>query len=296
MRSAHRNGKEPPMRALLDLRTVSLVASIVGLVMCLCMLYVSRTRKTYPGFNYWTGASLAYFIGLILVGLRHALPDLMTIVLSNAFVGAAMWLVPAGVAIFTGLAHRMWVYALPVAVLTVGSAYFTYSEPIIGARIVLVSGMLSASSFYSIFLIRRHVPVFLESSNRLLEVFLAVDGLWSLFRGVYTLFFEIHISDFMTASIVQSVSLVVSSGSFTAICFGLCVLNFQRVEHDLEIARDEVKTLRGMIPICSSCKSIRDDTGYWRRVETYVADHSEAEFTHSICPDCIKKLYPECDE
>ncbi len=62
---------------------------------------------------------------------------------------------------------------------------------------------------------------------------------------------------------------------------------------DLQKALDQVKKLSGFLPICSSCKKIRDDQGYWHQVEKYVRDHSEAEFSHSICPDCIKKLYPE---
>lgn len=55
----------------------------------------------------------------------------------------------------------------------------------------------------------------------------------------------------------------------------------------------EIKVLKGFIPICASCKKIRDDKGYWTQVEKYVADHSEAKFSHGICPDCAKKLYPE---
>lgn len=57
----------------------------------------------------------------------------------------------------------------------------------------------------------------------------------------------------------------------------------------------KVKLLSGFIPICSSCKKIRDDKGYWKQVEEYIRDHSEAEFSHSICPGCVKKLYPEID-
>jgi PAS domain-containing protein len=60
----------------------------------------------------------------------------------------------------------------------------------------------------------------------------------------------------------------------------------------LKQAIEEVKTLRGFVPICSSCKNIRDDRGFWQKVEHYVEDHSEAQFSHSICPDCMKKLYP----
>jgi len=52
----------------------------------------------------------------------------------------------------------------------------------------------------------------------------------------------------------------------------------------------QVKTLRGLLPICASCKRIRDDQGYWQQVETYLADHTEADFTHGICPDCLEKF------
>lgn len=57
----------------------------------------------------------------------------------------------------------------------------------------------------------------------------------------------------------------------------------------------KVKTLSGMLPICANCKKIRDDKGYWSQIEAYIRDHSEAEFSHSICPECAKKLYPDLD-
>jgi PAS domain S-box-containing protein len=60
---------------------------------------------------------------------------------------------------------------------------------------------------------------------------------------------------------------------------------------ELKEALANVKTLRGLIPICASCKKIRDDKGFWSQVEVYVRDRSEAEFSHDICPDCMKKLY-----
>lgn len=67
---------------------------------------------------------------------------------------------------------------------------------------------------------------------------------------------------------------------------------------DLERARlkralEDVKTLRGIVPICSKCKRVRDDEGYWNQVEKYVSDHSEAQFSHGICPACARELYPE---
>ncbi len=61
---------------------------------------------------------------------------------------------------------------------------------------------------------------------------------------------------------------------------------------ELQEALDKIKTLKGLIPICACCKKIRDDQGYWNSVESYIKDHAEVEFTHGICPDCMKKLYP----
>lgn len=62
---------------------------------------------------------------------------------------------------------------------------------------------------------------------------------------------------------------------------------------ELRHAREEISVLRGIIPICASCKNIRDDAGYWQRIEDYVTSHSAAEFSHGLCPDCAVKLYPE---
>jgi CheY-like chemotaxis protein len=62
---------------------------------------------------------------------------------------------------------------------------------------------------------------------------------------------------------------------------------------ELREALSKIKTLSGLLPICASCKKIRDDKGYWSQIEAYVSRHTEAEFSHSICPDCAKKLYPD---
>lgn len=62
---------------------------------------------------------------------------------------------------------------------------------------------------------------------------------------------------------------------------------------ELERTLSEVKTLQGLLPICSACKKVRDDKGYWNQIEQYVAERSKAQFSHSICPDCAQRLYPE---
>jgi len=70
----------------------------------------------------------------------------------------------------------------------------------------------------------------------------------------------------------------------------------ERLVTDLQAALSKVKLLSGFLPICAVCKKIRNDHGYWEQVEIYIRDHSEAEFSHAICPDCFRELYPSHTE
>ncbi len=70
------------------------------------------------------------------------------------------------------------------------------------------------------------------------------------------------------------------------------MMTLRRLNAELQEALAKIKTLKGLLPICASCKKIRDDEGYWHQIEVYIRDHSEAEFSHGLCPDCSQKLYP----
>ena len=72
----------------------------------------------------------------------------------------------------------------------------------------------------------------------------------------------------------------------------ILIQELQQTLKELQAALAKVKTLSGLLPICASCKKIRDDSGYWKQIEAYIREHSDATFTHSICPECTKKLYP----
>lgn len=69
----------------------------------------------------------------------------------------------------------------------------------------------------------------------------------------------------------------------------------QRLTTELKLALERVKQLEGLLPICSSCKKIRDDKGYWNRIDSYLSAYTMIKFSHSICPDCVKILYPDLD-
>ena len=67
----------------------------------------------------------------------------------------------------------------------------------------------------------------------------------------------------------------------------------RKTEHQLKKALSEVRTLRGLLPICAVCKQIKDEEEHWNSVESYLEKHTHAEFTHDICPECIRRLYPK---
>jgi len=90
---------------------------------------------------------------------------------------------------------------------------------------------------------------------------------------------------------------------FTFVLAAILISKIRRdLDHERELndalsrALSQVKQLSGLLPVCASCKRIRNDKGYWEQIEVYVRDHSEADFSHGICPDCLKKLYPEYHE
>ncbi|HLP62045.1 MAG TPA: response regulator, partial [Candidatus Deferrimicrobium sp.] len=96
---------------------------------------------------------------------------------------------------------------------------------------------------------------------------------------------------FITAEKMQIVDLLVST--YEAVLQKN--IELQRLNKELKEANESIRVLRGLIPICSRCKKVRNDDGFWEQVEDYIAQHTEADFSHSLCPDCVKDLYPSLD-
>ena len=129
-----------------------------------------------------------------------------------------------------------------------------------------------------------------------------------IFRGAFEIYYDLTARKQQLDKLLSRSSTVVSVvalGLFLAILVILFIENKsinrrqqaemerEKLIAELQDAVAEIKTLSGLLPICSNCKNIRDDKGYWKQIESYIRDHSEAEFTHSMCPVCAKKLYPE---
>jgi hypothetical protein len=96
---------------------------------------------------------------------------------------------------------------------------------------------------------------------------------------------------------LQSYQLIMLLIALFAECIGILSSAYHhQARYQTYNAMKQVKLLSGLLPICSSCKKIRDDQGYYQKIETYITEHSEAHFTHGICPDCASDMYAEIEE
>ena len=134
----------------------------------------------------------------------------------------------------------------------------------------------------------------------LLEVVivLALTITWEFWLEDLT--YAFFIVDHEPEDLVERLEYVVTSFVFVLIALTVPlwiivkgVSKLERTQADLQEALRNIKTLRGLVPICANCKMIRGDDGGWQQLEVYISDHSEAKLSHSICPDCATKLYPD---
>ena len=281
------------MSNLLDVESLSFISSIISMVLCICMIYVLQTRRTYRGFGHWTSASVLYMIAMALLGLRSRLPDLVSIVLANSLIVTGNGLIAGGLEIFTGIRNRFRLFTVLTAATVLFFLCFTYVFSSVTLRIIYISAVISMFYGYSAFIVHRFVPELIGEGNRFLVYAFGIQVLWLLLRIAQVALSKYPITDFMRSTSFQGITMIVFFSGNILVVTGLIVLNFQRVEFDLSLAREEVRTLRGLVPICSHCKNIRDENGEWKNLEEFVSGHSEAEFSHSICPDCAREHYPD---
>lgn len=280
----------------LDIRTALLVTGLVGLILFLCLAYVYRTRQTYPGFRQWILAALFLFLSTAALILRGRWPDVVTIVLGNSLALASIALQATGLRAFLGKTPAAW---LPWASGLLGGAlsyYFGIAAPSLTHRIVTLSVPVAALYGYCSYLVQTELPQRRHSPNLWLTVNYGLLGGWFILRCFLTAVYDRpDNTEFLNFSFVQSASLLVQTAGNITLTLGLLILNLARTEADMHAALDEVKTLRGIIPICSGCKKIRDDRGAWNQLEAYISAHSGAEFSHGYCPDCMRRVMATFD-
>tara|TARA_B100000614_G_scaffold232549_1_gene227252 strand:- start:813 stop:1604 length:792 start_codon:yes stop_codon:yes gene_type:complete len=256
------------------------------------MLYVLKTRKTYDGFSQWAISSVIYIFALALLGLRNFIPDFFSVIVANTLIVTGNIFIAYGLERFTNSVNRIWLFVLLATVMIISFSFYTYFHPDTNARISIISSVIAVLYTYCAHVIHKQVPRLINTHNNFLVVTFSIQAIWLVLRIIQTVFVDDPVIDFMNAPAFHAITVIVFFCGNILITAGLIVLNFQRVEYDLSTVLAEVKTLRGLLPICASCKRIRDDHGLWNQIELYIENHSDAEFSHGICPECVQRLYP----
>ena len=289
------------MEAMLAIRTLYFSVCATLFTLSACMVNYLYSRKTFPGFRAWTWASILSALAVLLLGFRHLLPDFITIIVSNTFTIIAMFLFYSG---FKSFAEEKFNLNLHFAFIIVYSAIlfpiFTYVTPNLRARIIIASTAMGGYWLFCGLVHYRQVQQGILKLNKLLMTTIILLIALRAFRAVYYFIPSNNISDLMSSGGMAGVLILLLTMLSASFLIGLMQLNSQKLEEEnvslirkLQTTLDEIKTLKGILPFCSFCKRIRDDQGYWNKVDAYIVEHSEADISHSICPECAKKNYPD---
>jgi hypothetical protein len=274
----------------LDPRTLLVVSAAIPLALMAILLGVRTLRQMPAGFGVWTASQGTISLGVAVIAARGYVPDWVSIVAGNTLVVVGIALIDEGYRRFYGLRRSMprWVDAAVVATTVVLSTFFLDGS--VNARVV------NASLAYAFFLSRAGIeplrsPEARRSPAQRVVAFLALVGAALLvLRGVRAALAPAYPGLFAEGWPVIIPGIVLTLVNVTSMYVAL-LLAFERSERELRTALSEVKTLSGLLPICMHCHKIRNDLGYWDQLERYLARHTEARFSHGICPDCYSGIY-----
>jgi len=286
-------------------RLLFVVLTAVETLLALTLVFFRATRRTYPGFGRWTIAEGMQAGGYVLMALRGAIPDWLSILGTNALFPLAAVIRLGGARRFFGIGPktRVW-YAVPAAAV-LSAALFRYVSDDVAARTAILCLLTMVPIVATAALILRSIPEERPLFSRAIAAALAVVVVALALRTTVAL------TDPQFALLRETPLQVVTFVGFllghVAVTLAFITLNAERMEHELSRAEAsltrtvaelqqalaEVKTLSGLLPVCASCRRIREEGDRWTSLEEYVHRHTEAQFTHGICPECAAKLYPD---
>ncbi|MCC5844834.1 MAG: hypothetical protein JJU05_11335 [Verrucomicrobia bacterium] len=271
------------------------------LVVCtICSVIIAsilqRRRQNYKGLGRISSMFGLHALGIFLLVLRGGLPEFQSSFVALGCIAGGFLVGLNGIEAFVErprtAVYPFFIYALFLGLHAVG----TFVYPDVNLR------SLNLSWFAILFsLLSAHR--LLTPDSREMYQFTRYSGIiFILFAGILVVRFyfifsqqSLH-SDYLASEGFEPIFFIIFQAVYISITYFLLVMVNKRLLCDKEQAMSEIRILSGMLPICASCKNIRDDQGYWKQIEDYLHTHSEAQFSHSICPGCAKKLYPDLYE
>jgi len=282
----------------IDIRTLVLVCTITSLIVAIAFGAAAGSRRRLNvAMLCWGFGFLLRVLGFFFIFLRGRIPDFISTPLANTLIVAGTVALLWGINIYAGKPIQWWFGLAWVTASIVLLLLATYAQPNYNVRVLVVSLLLVGVDVG----IARGLILTRETGVRPQQISLAIlflaSGAAMAVRGFIAITAPAQSSVFESnaASLIAFID-----GFILPICATLGLLSTVALKtqiereksiSDLEVALRRVKALSGLLPICASCKKIRDENGNWNEVESYVSAHSEADFSHSICPDCFSKLY-----
>jgi hypothetical protein len=283
----------------IDIRTLIFLLGVIYLVQVIVFFDQYITNKKYHGIGWWLTWGVSEVFGFAFALLRE-IPSLRTagILLQNLLIIAGTIFIYIGIMRFFDRREDRGIIFTVSSLFVVSFLFFLFIIDDIQIRGIIIAATLAAFSFITAHALFVYRPSSVAASAIFAAVTFIANGLFFLLRAV--MLFSGASVDMFESNLLNIATFI---GGF--ICsilwtFAFIVMLNQRLNREMEEgisnlqkALEEIKTLKGILPICAHCKKIRNDQGYWQQVENYVSEHSEAEFSHSICPECVKILYPE---
>jgi hypothetical protein len=289
----------------MDPKTLYISNMAMGVFLGLALLFFRFKQKTYPGFGLWVASTFLAAAGYASSLLRLAEWEFLSIILANLFFTFTALLRLAGVVRFLKDRRLPWpLYVfLPLADM-IAISYFSLAVDSFITRVFIFSLVVSSLAVSVAYVLLKHR---MEGNVVLYRAMGWVCLLFSaiiMTRAMAVLFSRT--SGIFAPQTGQQFYLLAIILIETAWAMGFLMMNSQRLEAELRASQDslghtvgklekslaEIKTLSGLLPICAHCKKVRNDQGYWQQIEEYISEHSSADFSHGICPECARKLYP----
>ena len=276
---------------LLDAVTLNAVNTLLALVLGALALWHWRVEGHRAAVLYWALGAGAFALGDFSFLIRTWLAYDATSVVAAACVSMGLLLVLRGVSDFAGAGIRTPRLVVMLAVHVVVTACLLGVGAPAALRMAVNSAVWGALSLVACRILWNAGP---ESVQRF-ALPAGVLGVHALFQGARILVLAAAGTGVVPVGMswIQSVSLAEASLFTVALFPALLAADLRLRNRALTAAIEEVKTLSGLLAICSGCKKIREETGHWTRIESYLSEHTSARFSHGICPDCARELYPE---
>lgn len=251
-----------------------------------------KSTKTYPGFKKWGLSALLLSFATLLMGAKGFLSPILTVNFANFLAIAGMLLVNRGIHEFFDQKCSLWFDLILTVVFMSLHAYLSSITDILHIRTGTISIFHALALFPSLRLILKAEATQQTGFLPILTLSLGFYLFLNLVRSMFNIYFLINPlpgSD----KIVLGISFIITTPAVLLVYISMLACNFKRTEESLLLAKSKIKTLFGILPICSHCKRIRTAQNDWLAVEVYVQRNSEANFSHGICPECLKKNFPE---